>query len=247
MNMSTDTEIQLPHSTNEFERQYIKLRQHENRVYTDDEVAWLPEINKDHVHSKEWTIRKRSSRKLVRYLSNKNCPLKILEVGCGNGWLSFQLSQIPFSTVTAVDINLLELRQAERVFAGVSNLSFIYGDIHTDVLAAAKFDIVVFAASIQYFNSLHDTLHVVLDLLTENGEIHIIDSHFYNQEQAKKAAYRSRQYFHNNGFDKMQDFYFHHSIEQLKKFHCSFFYKPDSIITKILRKKHPFHWVCIRK
>ena len=246
MSWQANDKITLHHS-NEFEQLYIKLRGFEKRIYTDEEVAWLPEIAKEHIHWKEWETRKISCKKLLRYLRDKNKPLKILEVGCGNGWLSYQLSQIPFSNVTGLDMNLLELQQAERVFAAIPNLSFVYGDINSDILRNNKFDIVVFAASIQYFPSLPGIIKSVLGRLTQNGEIHIIDSHFYAEEQLMEAQQRSYEYFHEKGFDKMQQYYFHHSLKDLEPFRHWIFYDPGSMINKILKKNFPFHWICIKK
>src|SRR6059058_1085116 len=99
MNFTNKNRIPLHNAANEFESAYIDLRIAEKRMYTDEEVAWLPEVDEEHVHKKEWDIRKLSCAKLTRYLGNKRRPLKILEIGCGNGWLSYQLSQIPDSNV----------------------------------------------------------------------------------------------------------------------------------------------------
>src|SRR5215467_13900511 len=99
-----------------FEKNYIALRTREKRIYSDDELRTLPSVPTNHPHFKEWAIRKKSCDQFIRYLESKKTILSILEVGCGNGWLSYQLSRIPGSKVIAVDINLTELRQAARVF-----------------------------------------------------------------------------------------------------------------------------------
>ena len=92
MNVKEYDRIFLEPSFREFEQLYVDLRSNEQRIYSDEEVAWLPDVDEDHVHKKEWQIRKVSAEKLVQYLKHKKRPLKILEVGCGNGWLSCQLS-----------------------------------------------------------------------------------------------------------------------------------------------------------
>lgn len=229
----------------EFEQMYIDLRHWENRIYTDEEVAWLPDISEEHFYKKEWDIRKHSCKKLLHYLSNKKRPLKIAEVGCGNGWLSYQLSQINNSIVVGVDINVQELHQAERVFAAVPNLRFTYGSLES--LKDETFDIIVFAASIQYFKSFAETIDVALNLLKTNGEIHIVDSHFYLEQEVDEASIRSRNYFQRCGFEKMHDFYFHHSLEELNSYRRRILYNPHSALNKLLRKKNPFHWICIKK
>src|SRR6476646_6397970 len=99
MNLKNGNTIRLNTEANEFESVYVDLRIAERRMYTDEEVAWLPAVEEDHIHKKEWDIRKSSCKKLVRYLANKRRSLKILEVGCGNGWLSYHLSQVRHSNV----------------------------------------------------------------------------------------------------------------------------------------------------
>ena len=229
-----------------FAQLYIDLRCQEKRLYTDEEVAWLPDVAEDNVHKKEWDIRKGSCKQLIKYLGRKKRPLKIVEVGCGNGWLSYQLSQIPDANVVGIDVNLVELQQAERVFHSISNLSFLYGGLE-DISRHEKFDLILFAASIQYFPSLFDIVETGLERLNDKGEIHIIDSRFYNEEEVEAARQRSRQYFENKGFGKMDAFYFHHSLKKLDGFNYTIIHDPNSILNKILKPKNPFHWICIKK
>src|SRR5688572_8022793 len=88
-----------------FEELYISLRNTERRIYTDDEVAQLPDIPDNHIYTQEWKIRKLSCQRLIHYLQKKNKPLRFLEVGCGNGWLAHRLSTIKNSVVKGIDIN----------------------------------------------------------------------------------------------------------------------------------------------
>src|SRR6187549_921819 len=88
-----------------FERKYTTLRFKEKRMYSDEEVRHLPFIAREHPHYHEWVLRKRSCHRLVKYLEQKKTPLKILEIGCGNGWLSNQIIKIPGTVVIGSDIN----------------------------------------------------------------------------------------------------------------------------------------------
>jgi ubiquinone/menaquinone biosynthesis C-methylase UbiE len=245
MKVIIDDKKVLQPSSKEFEQLYFDLRSHEKRMYTDEEVARLPEVDENHIYRKEWEIRKASVKKLIRYFQRKRRPLKILEVGCGNGWLSYQLSQIPYSTVTGIDINLQELQQAERVFAAIPNLSFLCCDI--DSLELEAFDVIVFAAAIQYFPSFPRVIDTSLSLLNEGGEIHIIDSHFYWEDEVAGAEERSYRYFLGQGFTKMSEFYFHHSLVEVEAFNFSILYDPKSGLNKIFKKKNPFYWIRIKK
>ncbi len=80
---------------------------------------------------------KRTARRLVHYLGARKKTLEILEVGCGNGWLTHQLADIPGTRVTGLDINFTELQQAARVFSNDPNLRFIHGDMRSGIWKAA--------------------------------------------------------------------------------------------------------------
>src|ERR1700733_11802536 len=162
-----------------FEKKYIEIRSMENRLYTDDELIRLPEIELSHPHYREWQLRKKMVRRFIRYVTRRKNSLDILDVGCGNGWLAHQLAEIPGATVTGVDINFTELQQAARVFSNDPNLRFIHGDIRSGILEDRQFDIIVFAATIEHFPSLKKILHFCLSCLKPGGEIHVIDSPFY--------------------------------------------------------------------
>jgi len=234
------------YNTIDFSQQYFLLRNKEGRIYSDKEVAGLPEIDKDHQHYKEWQVRKESGNRLARYLAGKEKALEILEVGCGNGWLAAKLSAIPSAQVTAIDINKEELTQAKRVFEEIKNLEFFNCSLMDEELNNRQFDIIVFAASVQYFSSLEKVLNDQLKRLTTGGEIHIIDSRFYRDDEIHAARLRSNDYYENIGFPEMSEQYFHHSLEQLRSFDHDILFDPNSIINKLKRSKNPFYWICIR-
>ncbi len=156
---------------NDFAVQYSLLREKEERLYSDEEVLCLPVISTSHRYYKEWQMRKQSAARLISFLQSKKKRLKILEVGCGNGWLGHWLAAIDNSNVTGIDIHFPEIQQAARVFSTIDNLHFIYGDIGAGIFKEKQFDIIVFAASIQYFVALPELLKLALSLLNENGEV----------------------------------------------------------------------------
>jgi ubiquinone/menaquinone biosynthesis C-methylase UbiE len=244
------TNIQVPGHTRLadilFEKKYIFTRGMENRLYTDAELAVLPDIAPTHTHYKEWQVRKRSGRRLLRYLTAKKRSLDILEIGCGNGWLSHQLAEIPGTQVTGLDINFTELQQAARVFNDDPNLVFVHGDIRSGILTGRGFDCIVFAASLQYFPSLKKIVHVTLSFLKPGGEIHIIDTPFYRPGEIESARRRTAAYYISLGYPEMADFYFHHAGNDIRSFHHSLLYNPHSFGNRLLGNKSPFPWIRIR-
>jgi len=227
-----------------FEKLYLLVRQKEQRVYSDAEIMNLPGIAPSHKHYYEWTVRRDSSESLIRYLKKKNQFLKILEIGCGNGWLSHKLAGIPQTEVTGLDINLTELQRAANIFTN-SNLQFVYGDIRENVLQNRQFDIIVFAGSIPYFSSLTEIIHLALKSLTISGEIHVIDSFLYDAKTIETAKQTSREYYRNMGFPEMANYYFHHLLNDMYQFNCTVKRQRHSFFKKLL-KRNVFPWFCIK-
>ena len=230
-----------------FDSLYFKLREREGRIYSDSEVQKLPVIHQSHKYYNEWLIRKNSSDRLIRYLLKKKQQLKILEIGSGNGWLSAKLSLIPRSMVLGVEINSFEYKQARRVFKEYSNLEFSENFPEHDIKSGNNFDIIVLAAAIQYFSSFQEIINKSRRLLNEKGEIHILDTHFYQETQINLARERSFKYFKSIGLSEMTGQYFHHSKNEYTKFNYRVMYSPGGFQRFLSGIKNPFPWICIYK
>ncbi|MCK7529492.1 MAG: hypothetical protein MZV64_74030 [Ignavibacteriales bacterium] len=83
----------LSEINNEFEKIYLQVRDKENRIFSDDEVKNLPFASDSNPHKKEWDLRAKSFQRFKEYLKSKKQNLNILDLGCGNGWFSGQLSK----------------------------------------------------------------------------------------------------------------------------------------------------------
>ncbi|MBF04131.1 MAG: SAM-dependent methyltransferase [Flavobacterium sp.] len=227
----------------EKETAYIAVRAKENRILTDNEVAQLPFLK-----TKEWPTRTKSCSRFISYLTTKNNNLNILDLGCGNGWFSNQLASVsPNHFVIGLDVNSLELEQATRVFKK-KNLQFVYGDIfkipHSFL---EKFDIIVLNGVIQYFSDFDIVISTLQSFLKPNGEIHIIDSPFYEKEEIQNAKKRTRDYYTNLGFPEMANHYFHHTYPKISTY--KILYKPKKSIYNLIfnRNDSPFLWIAIFK
>ncbi len=245
MHMNGDSYTQL--RMDAFEKQYYDVRLNEQRLYTNEEIAKLPDIISTHRYYEEWNIRRRSCERLLNFLNKKSKRLNILEVGCGNGWLAAKMLGIRYANVTGIDINRLELMQAVTVFEKKEDLRFIYGDLSQSGLAPHSFDVIVFASSLQYFSSLENIIAASLQLLSQNGEIHIIDSPFYSEHETANAFKRSEAYFASLGFHGMSDYYFHHCLKELRHFKYKVLYNPSSIFNRYKKKAFPFYWITIKQ
>jgi ubiquinone/menaquinone biosynthesis C-methylase UbiE len=236
-----------PLTDEDFAKLYLLLRKKEGRIYSDEEVSILPSIHASHPHYKEWGIRKNSCRALISYIKQKGSSfLDILEVGCGNGWLAAQIAKEVDVDVTGIDINVHELEQAKRVFHHAPGLSFMPGSLQSGSLKDKKFDLIIFAASIQYFPSLKQIINTAIEHLTLLGEVHIMDSPFYQHQELEAARQRTKDYYQSIGFAEMARNYHHHTIAELENFQYKILHHPFAWKNKLTIKKNPFYWITIK-
>ena len=240
----------LSEINDEFESLYLKVREKEKRIYSDTEIDNLPFCHDTNPHKNEWRLRKRSFLRFKDFLMIKNGNLNILDLGCGNGWFSGNLSKDFNHDFFCVDVNLTELKQGKRVLDS-NRIKFIYADIFNTDFLAHFFSLIILNASVQYFPDLKKLIDRLFKLITINGEIHIIDSPFYSLDEVQNAKKRTMDYYSSINFPGMVQYYHHHSYEELMEFKTKILYKPSSIKNKIrslfLIKDSPFPWIVIKK
>ena len=229
------------------EQAYIETRRIEGRLLEDEAVSRLPHVPKKSRHWQEWRIRERNLKDFLRYWSERGGPLRILDLGCGNGWMSHHLAQLAHSQVTGMDLNQVELDQAARVFAKETNLRFVYGDVYQD--HPMTYDCIVLAASMQYFPDPQGLVNRLLELLDDGGELHVIESKFYGRDQVEDAQRRSSDYYQSLGQDEMTTYYFHHCLEDMLKMGAETLHEPQGNRgrNRRLTAKSPFHWLRFSK
>ena len=194
---------------------YLAARRAEGRLLEDEVVRGLPESGRQTIHSAEWRVRKGSLATLLRLMAKARQSLRVLDVGCGNGWMSAQLAKAGHP-ITAIDTNQLEIGQAARVF-GSNVVRWIRTDPYDPILGLHEYDRIIFAASLHYFADLTALIARCDELLVPDGEIHVLDSRFY-ASSAKRAgaAERTRHHFEQIGVPDMISHYHHHTWEDLR-------------------------------
>ncbi len=205
-------------SNQEKESVYLKTRDKESRLLDDELVSSLPNLPDGQVNSEEWKSRKKSVQRLTALLKSDK-PLRVLDVGCGNGWMTKEVIQaVPDAKVFGVDLNQKELEQAVRITNGL-NAEFHYMDLLKNCpFEEEYFDIILFNASIQYFDNLDKLFEKCKVLLQLTGRIIINDSPIYGSaEDSKSASNRSKLYYARLGVDVMSDYYFHHTRSDLER------------------------------
>lgn len=237
-----------PDAFQQQETLYLRARRAENRVPEDDWVRQLPHTPAGSTYHREWQMRKRSFHRFQRYL-NRQFPstMRLLDLGCGNGWMSNRLAENNQWEVWAVDVNAVEMEQGARLF-GRQNLHFYYADILQNPLPDQHFQVIVLAASVQYFPDLKKLIQTLKKALLPGGEIHLIDSPLYPDATSRAAAAdRTRSYFEKIGVPEMAAFYHHHWWEEVQALGGENLNKGLKI--KILQKVKilpPFPWIRFR-
>lgn len=221
-----------------FSKYYLAVREKENRILTDVDVRKLPFLNRD-----EWPYRVKSTERFINYISTKKQPQTLLTIGCGNGWFSNKIAEVSSeNTIIGLDVNREELEQAARIFKK-SNLHFVYADIFKiSTFFQGKIDTIVLNGAIQYFKDFEGLMQLLQSFLTENGEIHIIDSPFYQTNEIAAAKKRTQAYYEDLGVPEMIPQYHHHNEKLVADFEVMYQFKRN-ILHKILGKKDsPFSW-----
>lgn len=227
-----------------FEELYIQLRQKENRLLADEQVKLLPNLPKSHQHAAEWKKRQDTLKRFEPYLLQHKFN-SVVEIGCGNGWFANWLSSF-IPQVLGQDINHTELDQAKRVFQK-KGLCFSASNDLQSLLQSIEPDLVVFNASLQYFNPSDKILDQVSSNLAEGAEIHVLDSPIYASPiESKKAQKRSEAYYQQMGVPALAEHYFHYCWEHLPNWR-SHYIPPGKLGRKIWPNKSIFPWVSLRK
>lgn len=229
---------------------YVRIREREGRLFTDDVVAALPRLPPGHALADEWRLRADSAQRLARYASTRFAGRTVLDLGCGNGWLANVVAQAAQTCeVLGLDTNQLELEQAARVFGG-PRVQFAYGDVFSPQLRAGAFDAIVAASAIQYFPDLPALIERLLALLGPAGELHVLDSPLYTAPERAAAEARTRAYYAALDLPAPTH-YSAHLWSDVAPFRPRALYDPRAAPNRLARKlgaaRSPFAWLCITR
>jgi SAM-dependent methyltransferase len=170
-----------------FRRAYASHRAREGRGPLDERsllaLPWLSEGP----FAAEWSVRARSYQAfldgvLVPLARGASAPLRVLDLGAGNGWLCYRMARLGHEAV-ALDVRTDPIdglgaargfqphldRMFDRVAASFECLPF----------ASDVFDIAVFNASLHYAQELGSVLGEAARCVRSGGRIAVLDSPFY--------------------------------------------------------------------
>ena len=172
-----------------FAKDYAAHRQAEGRGYEGDELLALPYIQSGPL-ARQWGVRARTfdafMARLVRPMAaGARRPLELLDLGAGNGWLSYRVAR-EGHRATALDIradNVDGLGAAHPFLERAAGGMWITVAPFDDIPAPdASFDIAVFNASLHYATDLPAVVAEAARVVRPGGLLAILDSPFYRRE-----------------------------------------------------------------
>jgi ubiquinone/menaquinone biosynthesis C-methylase UbiE/DNA-directed RNA polymerase subunit RPC12/RpoP len=205
-----------------FVRDYELVRAKEGwGSQTADYYLALPFNDLTNKHNSIWRIRART----LLYLQNHVLPkiesadfsgCRVLDIGAGNGWLSYRLAKRGYHPI-AIDLldNDVDGLGAARHYLAYSPQSFLRFQADMDHLPfdSGQFDVAIFNASFHYSSDYERTLREVLRCLRRPGIVVVADSPFYWHEESGKQMLEERRAMFERQFGIRSDI--NHSREYL--------------------------------
>jgi SAM-dependent methyltransferase len=203
-----------------FIEEYQFIRASEGRgSANDDYYLALPHRDLSGRNRRQWAIRARTFRYIERKTlpslrSAAQPPLRILDLGAGNGWMSYRLAAQGHAPI-AVDLMTNDqdgLEAAEHYRRSLPSL-FPRFQAEADNLpfADAQFDLVIFNASFHYSENYEKTLAEALRCIRRGGTIMIADTPWYADEQSglrmleeRRSAFMARYGFPSDGIKSLE-------------------------------------------
>jgi SAM-dependent methyltransferase len=192
-------------------REYHAVRQDQGWGRPDAEYfRRLPDVARDDPQWEIWRRRRGSYAALVSRViepisARRQAPLRILDVGAGNCWLSHRLSLLGHQAA-AVDVSddPLDGLGAHVWYRSQSGPSFTPVQAEFDHLpfARASVDVVVYNASFHYSPDCAVTLREALSVLVPEGVVVILDTPVYRGAAGGNAMVREREM----GFERLYGF-----------------------------------------
>jgi SAM-dependent methyltransferase len=160
----------------------------------------------------QWRIRARTFRFMEKHLlpnieSFYPRGFDVLDVGAGNGWLSYRLAQRGHSPV-AVDLLVNDtdgLGAARHYFHRVTPFLRFKAEMDCLPFMPAQFDVVIFNASLHYSVDYVRTLREALRCLRTGGHLIVTDSPIYGSEESGQKMLQEKRATFNRQFGFRSD------------------------------------------
>jgi SAM-dependent methyltransferase len=176
-------------SLQSFARDYAAQRQAEGRGYAGEDLLALPYITSGTL-ARQWAVRARSfdafQRRVIHSMAKRlGRPLDVLDLGAGNGWLSYRMAQAGHRALA------LDIRHDDVDGLGASQpflqrakgrMRIAVADFDEIPANEASFDVAVFNAALHYATNLAAVLAEAARVVRPGGQLVILDSPVYRGE-----------------------------------------------------------------
>ena len=148
-------------------------------------------------NSKQWLIRARSFDHMLQHILQPELKesARVLDLGAGNGWMSFRLASAGFSPF-AVDLltNKYDGLGAAEHYRG--SLPHMFPRFQAEMMhlpfADGQFDAVIFNASFHYVENAETAMREALRCVRWNGLVVICDTPWYAREASGRQMIEER-------------------------------------------------------
>jgi SAM-dependent methyltransferase len=174
----------------DFAADYARHRAAEGRAYDLEDLLALPYLDRGPLAG-QWAIRARTYQAFVHHVLEpmaeaKGAPLHLVDLGAGNGWLSYRAA-LAGHRATAIDIredSVDGLGAATRLAARVAGrMRLMPAGFERIPLDDASADLAVFNASLHYATDLGTVLAEAVRVVRPGGLLAILDTPFYRREK----------------------------------------------------------------
>jgi SAM-dependent methyltransferase len=184
-----------------FMRDYEFIRAAEGRGSAGPEYYLdLPFRDLSGRNSAQWAIRAKTFRYIERWLipaisGRHHRSLRILDLGAGNGWLSYRLA-LRGHTLTAVDLQTNDRDGLGAAIHYRERLPILFPRFQAELnnlpFGDGQFDLVIFNASFHYAENYEDTLAEAVRCACAGGTVLIADTPWYRMEESGRQMVEER-------------------------------------------------------
>jgi SAM-dependent methyltransferase len=203
-----------------FIRDYQFIRSAENRGSADAEYYFgLPYRDLSGHNSQQWAIRAKTFLYIKRniipgVLPNAKRPLKILDLGAGNGWMSYRLGLAGHAPI-AVDLLTNDRDGLGAAAHYRKHLSALFprfqAELDTLPFTDDEFDLVIYNASFHYSENYEKTVAEALRCTRASGTVLIADTPWYRNEKSgeqmiaeRRQTFTERYGFPSDGLQSLE-------------------------------------------
>lgn len=190
----------LTDTLDRFRADYAAHRAAEGRGLAEAELLRLPWLRTGPL-ARQWGVRARTFEVFLDHVADPIArevgrPLRILDLGAGNGWLSYRLA-LRGHECTAVDIrdDQVDGLGAARAFRARVQFDCLVASFDTLPVVDRFADLTIFNAALHYATDLGATLAEAARATRRGGTLVILDSPFYAKD-AQGAAMVAEKHAH---------------------------------------------------